>query len=65
MKTKKTTKVDGRIKVTPKMAASMAKLVAKGKSLDAIAEKYGVSTYAVKYNTDAKFKASEQARKRA
>lgn len=62
--TKTTKKVDGRVKVTAKMAESMAKLVAKGKSLDTIAEKYGVSTYAVKYNTDPKFKKAEQLRKR-
>ena len=61
---KKTKKVDGRVKVTPKMATAMAKMLEKGKSLDKIAEKYGVTSYAVKYNTDAEFRASEQARKR-
>ena len=59
-----TRKIDGRVKVTTKMANAMTKMVEKGKPLGIIAEKYGVTPYTVRYNTDADFKASEQARKR-
>lgn len=59
-----TKKVDGRVKVTAKMANGMTKMVEKGKPLQVIAEKYGVTPYAVKYNTNASFKEAEQLRKR-
>lgn len=55
---------DKRRKVTNSTIYRMNQMVAAGKSLSTVAEKYGVSTYTVKYHTDPKFKASEAARKK-
>lgn len=58
-----TKKKDARRKVTAAQASRMAKMVSKGKTLTEVATKFGVSSYAVKYNTDESFRASEIARK--
>lgn len=54
-----TKKKDARRKVTAAQASRMAKMISKGKTLTSIAEKFGVTPYAVKYNTDSEFRASE------
>lgn len=57
-----TKKKDLRRKVTSSMASRMTKMVEKGKTYKEIAEKFNVSAYAVKYNTNAEFRTSEIAR---
>lgn len=46
-------------KVNRRTAESMKKMVSRGYSLAAIARKYEVSPYTVKYNTNDKFRAME------
>lgn len=46
-------------KVNRRTAESMKKMVSKGYSLSAIATKYDVSPYTVKYNTNEAFRAAE------
>ena len=41
----------------------MKEMLAKGKTLQTVADKFGVSVYAVKYNTNPKYAAAERARK--
>ena len=56
-------KVDNRRKVTEAKAKRMSEMLAKGKSLQTVANKFGVSVYAVKYNTNPEYAASERVRK--
>ena len=58
------TNKDKRRKVTNGTIHRMNQMVSAGKSLTTVAEKYGVSTYTVKYHTDKEFNASEKARKK-
>lgn len=58
-------KKDLRVKVTPATAKKMSSQLAKGKTLTEVANKYGVSSYAVKYNTNPAFKKAEKIRKSA
>lgn len=58
-------KTDNRRKVTESVAKKMTSLLGKGKTLTEVANKFNVSTYAVKYNTDNAFKKSELVRKRS
>lgn len=58
------TNKDKRRKVTNNTIYRMNQMVAAGKSLSTVAEKYGVSTYTVKYHTDPNFNKSEKARKK-
>lgn len=57
------TNYDRRRKVTKSMHTKMTKLVGKGKKVSNIADKFGVSSYTVNYNTDKAFRAAEKARK--
>ena len=55
--------VDHRRKVTEAKAKKMTEMLAKGKSYQTVADKFGVSVYAVKYNTNPRYAEAERARK--
>ena len=57
--------VDHRRKVTEAKAKKMTEMLSKGKSYKTVADKFGVSVYAVKYNTDPHYAAAERIRKSA
>lgn len=55
---------DKRKKLDGRQIYQMNLMAKAGKSLKVIAEKYGVTTYTVKYHTNSEFNASEKARKK-
>ena len=53
------TKYDRKRKVSPELGAQMSKLLRRGKTDIELAEKFNVSLWSVRYNTDPEFRARQ------